>query len=193
MWLNLAEITVKYIALSDGENWYWVLWREIEEITTSFQAYWVRTWNKYFFWENFMMYLLFIQNINLRLQRNLDIFQYGIKIIGSYYYYSDAEEVAGLPDKIEYIKPKPNDDYINKIRKNLEENAAARGEREKRRRKVLVDQMKAHEAQEVCIFPGILKQLIPWISDFSILKWVFPQNQLRRNLNFMKFMNWHGK
>ena len=63
--------------------------------------------------------------------------------------HSDAEEVAALPDKMDYIKPKCNDEYIGKIRKNLEENAAARAEREKRRRKVLVDQLKAHEAQEV--------------------------------------------
>ena len=64
----------------------------------------------------------------------------------------DADEVAALPDKTEYVKPKSNDEYIGKIRKNLEENASARAEREKRRRKVLVDQLKAHEAQEVRTF-----------------------------------------
>lgn len=57
--------------------------------------------------------------------------------------------MGALPDTVDYIKPKPNDEYIGKIRKNLEENASARAEREKRRRKVLVDQLKAHEAQEV--------------------------------------------
>ncbi|RMX41235.1 hypothetical protein pdam_00013258 [Pocillopora damicornis] len=41
-----------------------------------------------------------------------------------------------------------NDDYINKIRTRLEENSVARKEREKRRRRVLIEQMKAHEAQE---------------------------------------------
>ncbi len=46
-------------------------------------------------------------------------------------------------------KTRDNDEYIVKIRQNLEENAAARAEREKRRRKVLVDQLRAHEAQEV--------------------------------------------
>ena len=72
-----------------------------------------------------------------------------------------------MPDNIDYIKPKSNDDYINKIRKNLEENAAARAEREKRRRKVLVDQMKAHEAQEViCLLIDSQSQISPWISDF---------------------------
>ena len=64
----------------------------------------------------------------------------------------NADEVAALPDKTEYVKPKSNDEYIRKIRKNLEENASARAEREKRRRKVLVDQLKAHEAQEVRTF-----------------------------------------
>ena len=56
-----------------------------------------------------------------------------------------------LLDAIELIKPASNDDYIGKIRKRLQEDESARAEREKRRRKVLVDQMKAHEAQEVFI------------------------------------------
>lgn len=42
-----------------------------------------------------------------------------------------------------------NDEYIGKIRRHLQENAIAREEREKRRRKVLSDQLKAHQAQEV--------------------------------------------
>ncbi|XP_071954486.1 sperm flagellar protein 2-like isoform X2 [Antedon mediterranea] len=41
-----------------------------------------------------------------------------------------------------------NDEYINKIRNRLQEDSVARKEREKRRRKILVDQLKAHEAQE---------------------------------------------
>lgn len=48
-----------------------------------------------------------------------------------------------------YLQPASNDDYIGKIRKRLEEDAVARQEREKRRRKVLVDQIKAHETNEV--------------------------------------------
>lgn len=52
-------------------------------------------------------------------------------------------------DPIEYLKPKSNDDYITKIRNRLQEDAHARKEREKRRRKVLVDQLKANEALEV--------------------------------------------
>ena len=52
-------------------------------------------------------------------------------------------------DPIEYLKPKSNDDYISKIRNRLQEDAHARKEREKRRRKVLVDQLKANEALEV--------------------------------------------
>ena len=47
------------------------------------------------------------------------------------------------------MQPVSNDDYIGKIRKRPEEDAVARQEREKRRRKVLVDQLKAHETNEV--------------------------------------------
>uniref|UniRef100_A0A8C7P748 Sperm flagellar 2 n=1 Tax=Oncorhynchus mykiss TaxID=8022 RepID=A0A8C7P748_ONCMY len=41
-----------------------------------------------------------------------------------------------------------NSEYIQKIRQRLEEDATARQQREKRRRRVLVEQLKAHEAQE---------------------------------------------
>ncbi|KAL2091758.1 hypothetical protein ACEWY4_011556 [Coilia grayii] len=41
-----------------------------------------------------------------------------------------------------------NAQYIQRIRQRLEEDAAAREQREKRRRRVLVDQLRAHEAQE---------------------------------------------
>ncbi|XP_078353910.1 sperm flagellar protein 2-like [Oculina patagonica] len=51
-------------------------------------------------------------------------------------------------DPLSYIKPRSNDEYINKIRTRLEEDSVARKEREKRRRRVLIEQMKAHEAQE---------------------------------------------
>ena len=60
-----------------------------------------------------------------------------------------AAEVSALPDDLDLIKPAGNSEYINKIRKRLNEDEAARQEREKRRRKVLVDQLRAHEAQEV--------------------------------------------
>ena len=59
-----------------------------------------------------------------------------------------------MPDTLDLIKPASNGDYIGKIRKRLNEDASARAEREKRRRKVLVDQLKSHEAQEV----GIIKE-----------------------------------
>lgn len=42
-----------------------------------------------------------------------------------------------------------SDEYLNRIKTQLEEDRSAREERAKRRRKVMVDQMKAHEAQEV--------------------------------------------
>ncbi|XP_073093323.1 sperm flagellar protein 2 isoform X7 [Manis javanica] len=41
-----------------------------------------------------------------------------------------------------------DDEYIKKIQKRLEENAFAREQREKRRRRLLMDQLIAHEAQE---------------------------------------------
>ncbi|XP_028417674.1 sperm flagellar protein 2-like [Dendronephthya gigantea] len=40
------------------------------------------------------------------------------------------------------------DDYVSKIKKRLNEDAVARKEREKRRRRVLIEQLKAHESQE---------------------------------------------
>ena len=61
----------------------------------------------------------------------------------------EAREVTELPDSLQLIKPSSNSDYINRIRKRLNEDASSREEREKRRRKVLQDQLKAHEAQEV--------------------------------------------
>jgi hypothetical protein len=63
--------------------------------------------------------------------------------------FDESEEQPKLPeDPLNLIKPKSNDEYINKIRNRLQEDAHARKEREKRRRKVLVDQLKANEALE---------------------------------------------
>lgn len=42
-----------------------------------------------------------------------------------------------------------DDDYIRKIQKRLEEDMFAREQREKRRRKMLMAQLIAHEAEEV--------------------------------------------
>lgn len=42
-----------------------------------------------------------------------------------------------------------DDDYIRKIKKRLEEDTFSREQREKRRRKMLMDQLIAHEAEEV--------------------------------------------
>ncbi len=66
------------------------------------------------------------------------------------------EDAYAKIDPIEYLKPKSNDDYIGKIRNRLQEDAHARKEREKRRRKVLVDQLKANEALEVCFIFVVL-------------------------------------
>lgn len=67
--------------------------------------------------------------------------------IGMEYIMGRDDEKSQL-ESIDLIKPASNDEYIGKIRKRLQEDASARAEREKRRRKVLVDQIKAHEAQE---------------------------------------------
>lgn len=42
-----------------------------------------------------------------------------------------------------------DDEYIRKIQKRLEEDTFAREQREKRRRRMLMEQLIAHEAQEV--------------------------------------------
>ena len=63
--------------------------------------------------------------------------------------FDDSNEAQGQLDPISFLKPKSNDDYISKIRNRLQEDAHTRKEREKRRRKVLVDQLKANEALEV--------------------------------------------
>ncbi|XP_063404210.1 sperm flagellar protein 2-like isoform X1 [Mytilus trossulus] len=63
-------------------------------------------------------------------------------------YIMSRGDEENMMDQVELIKPASNDDYIGKIRKRLQEDASARAEREKRRRKVLVDQMKAHAGQE---------------------------------------------
>ncbi|XP_053555644.1 sperm flagellar protein 2 [Bombina bombina] len=46
------------------------------------------------------------------------------------------------------LKMEPTDDYIRKIQKRLEEDNTAREQREKRRRKILMEQLVTHEAQE---------------------------------------------
>lgn len=79
-----------------------------------------------------------------------------------------------LLDAIELIKPASNDDYIGKIRKRLQEDESARAEREKRRRKVLVDQMKAHEAQEVWYKPKPILNIQPLLCLTLQLPNLFP-------------------
>lgn len=51
-------------------------------------------------------------------------------------------------DTLSLIKVSNNNEYIGKIRKRLQEDSAARIEREKRRRKVLGEQLAAHHNQE---------------------------------------------
>ncbi len=71
--------------------------------------------------------------------------------------YDDANEYQKQIDPISFLKPTLNDDYISKIRNRLQEDSHARKEREKRRRKVLVDQLKANEAQEVTLILNFYK------------------------------------
>ncbi len=66
--------------------------------------------------------------------------------------YDDQNELLNKADPVNLFQPKSNSDYITKIRNRLQEDAHARKEREKRRRKVLVDQLKANEALEVTYF-----------------------------------------
>ncbi|XP_053304104.1 sperm flagellar protein 2 [Spea bombifrons] len=46
------------------------------------------------------------------------------------------------------LKPDTSDDYVKRIQKRLEEDTVARDQREKRRRRILMEQLTAHGAQE---------------------------------------------
>ena len=50
---------------------------------------------------------------------------------------------------------KSDDDYVNKIHSRLHEETNARKEREKRRRRVLIDQLKAHELKQACSYSHV--------------------------------------
>lgn len=52
-----------------------------------------------------------------------------------------------------------DDEYLRKIQKHVQEDAFAREQRAKRRRKMLMDQLAAHEAQEVgnCMLKYIVR------------------------------------
>ena len=63
--------------------------------------------------------------------------------------YDDFNDAQGKQDPFLLTNPTASEDYIMKIRSRLQEDAHARKEREKRRRKVLVDQLRASEALEV--------------------------------------------
>lgn len=61
----------------------------------------------------------------------------------------DANIKQKIMDTVDLIQSTSNNEYIFKIRNRLQEDAQSRKEREKRRRKVLVDQLKATESLEV--------------------------------------------
>jgi hypothetical protein len=60
--------------------------------------------------------------------------------------YDDMNEMQTQLDPV--VNPQANEEYVMKIRNRLQEDSHARKEREKRRRKVLVDQLKANETLE---------------------------------------------
>lgn len=51
--------------------------------------------------------------------------------------------------KAELLNIYSDDEYIRKIKKRIEEDTFAREQRAKRRQRMLMDQLTAHEAQEV--------------------------------------------
>lgn len=60
----------------------------------------------------------------------------------------------------ELLNTYSEDEYIRKIQKRLEEDTFAREQREKRRRKMLMEQLIAHEAQEVRYLCCALRRVI---------------------------------
>jgi len=60
-----------------------------------------------------------------------------------------AAATYGVKELCEPASSPASSDYMNKIRKRLNDDATARVEREKRRRKVLVQQLTAHHALQV--------------------------------------------
>lgn len=60
-----------------------------------------------------------------------------------------SQELDTTPAITDLLNTYSDDEYIRKIQKRLEEDTFAREQREKRRRKMLREQLIAHEAQEV--------------------------------------------
>ena len=65
---------------------------------------------------------------------------------GDDYDLSTKQEII---DSVDLFHSTSNSDYILKIRNRIQEDTQSRKEREKRRRKVLVDQLRATESLEV--------------------------------------------
>lgn len=57
-----------------------------------------------------------------------------------------------------------NKEYIESIRQRLEEDSAAREQREMRRRRALMEQLQAHEAQQVTTGLAYLSPIKPTVS-----------------------------
>lgn len=75
--------------------------------------------------------------------------------------------------KTELLNVYSDDEYIRKIQKRVEEDTSAREQRAKRRRKMLVDQLAAHEAQEVgnCMLKYIVH--VQLISNLECIKYKY--------------------
>uniref|UniRef100_A0A8C7CAT8 Sperm flagellar 2 n=1 Tax=Oncorhynchus kisutch TaxID=8019 RepID=A0A8C7CAT8_ONCKI len=96
-------------------------------------------------------------NVELRLSKTVDPrsiskdFANGYligEVLHKYQLQGDFDLFLKSPGKTTTEPEEANSEYIQKIRQRLEEDATARQQREKRRRHVLVEQLKAHEAQE---------------------------------------------
>ncbi|KAF3695618.1 Sperm flagellar protein 2 Protein KPL2 [Channa argus] len=97
-----------------------------------------------------------------------DIAQFEInkkKLVTTGFPSSSSSQSFEVPGSVTKVILKSNSEYIQEIRQRLEENAIAREQREKRRDRFLVEQLKAHEAQEVKLFS--LKNVD--ISDVDII------------------------
>ncbi|BFZ00141.1 hypothetical protein BsWGS_03180 [Bradybaena similaris] len=116
---------------------------------------------------------------------------------------SDSEDKSTFIKTVDEVEPvsllqvSPNDEYIGKIRRHLQENAKAREEREKRRRKVLNDQLNAHQAQEEARWEEMLvnrllrqsqqeRRIVVQLLQTRREKEVMSQNRILREKQYQK-------
>lgn len=88
-----------------------------------------------------------------------------------------------------------DDEYIRKIQKRLEEDTFAREQREKRRRKMLVEQLIAHEAQEVREVhnPCTISNLNIYLRSNTIFEgWMKFEGEKGRYIHFISENNFYA-